>query len=242
VHKFIFFLLFNFSIVYGYAQDALKNSVLADSLVIMPKVDSSKGALKTKTIQYPKFYYLGIELIAPILSLNPKSNYRQLTLMSEANFKKNIWLTALISNDRATFSGSKLNYKSNTTSATFGLSQTFFPDNFKNDLDNAFAGLSYGLGYCRTGEATFIYEDIWGKQEGVIAANSSIAHWIEFSTGFRFHIFPKVQLGWRIQGKALLNPSTFETNIAPIHIANYGSGDKASAFGYQLIMAYRLHR
>jgi hypothetical protein len=242
VRKFILFLLFNFIIVLATAQVAVTNkSLQVDTLQTKLHTDSLKVIKKTTKRQYPEFYYFGLDLMAPILFVNTKSNYKQLTIFAETRFKKNIWATAMISGDNAVFAGSKLNYKSNTGSATFGLSQTFFPDNFKNDLDNAFAGLGYGLGYCRTSEATFVYEDIWGKQEGVISPNTSLAHWIEFTTGFRFHILPKIQLGWRVQGKALLNPTTFERNIAPIHIANYGSGDKASAFGYQLLIAYRWH-
>jgi hypothetical protein len=186
----------------------------------------------------PKALYVGIDAAKLVYNLLD-SNRLRIETYAELFLKNKNWITANVGFANAKFSSTALQYSSQSSGVLVGYAKSLFPFISDKDMDNAFIGFGYGFALNRVGEATYTISDIWGTTTGITPANTNVAHFAELDAGFRMAITKRFMLGWRIQGKTILNAKVFKT-IAPIYIANYGAGDKSTIFGYNLMATWRI--
>jgi Domain of unknown function (DUF6048) len=230
-------------------------SALKDSIA-MPKipsndtlktiVDSVQKATDSNILKKPKWYkswtpigiYIGADVAKIALSIANKNNTKIESII-DIYCKNTNWIGINVGYTNATFTSANLKYASQSSGLLFTIQKSLFPFVYKSDRDNAFIGIGYGIAFNRIGQATYDINDIWGATNGVIDANINTAHFVELNAGFRMAITNRIMIGWRMQGKTILNSKVF-SDISPITIANYGSGDKGSVFGYNLAVTYRV--
>jgi hypothetical protein len=209
-----------------------------DSVV---KNNSFIGKIKSSALfanSQPIALYVGIDAAKLAYNLFD-SNRLRIETCAELFLKNKNWITANVGFANAKFSSTALQYNSQSSGVLIGYAKSLFPFISDKDMDNAFIGVGYGFAVNRVGEATYTITDIWGTTTGITPANTNVAHFAELHAGFRMAITKRLMLGWRIQGKTLLNAKVF-TNISPIYIANYGAGDKSTIFGYNLMATWRI--
>jgi Domain of unknown function (DUF6048) len=182
--------------------------------------------------------YVGADVAKVATSLADKNNIKIESII-DIYCKNTNWIGVNVGYTSSSFGSANLQYSSRSSGALFTMQKSLFPFVYNSDRDNAFIGIGYGLAFNRIGEAIYKTNDIWGATNGIINANNNTAHFVELNAGFRMAITKHIMIGWRMQGKTILNSKIF-TDIAPITIANYGSGDKSAVFGYNLAVTYRV--
>ena len=198
---------------------------------------AKKDTIKTKNI--PHHLLLGIDFVKATINIFDK-NKTKLEAIAETELKNNNWLSLQIGYANAKYNSSILSYANNSYGMTFGISKAFFKKENSTDFDNGFAGINFGTAQTKINEAQYSITDYWGTTTGIVAANHHQTYWLEFCGGLRFEIIKRIIVGWRIQGKVILNPNAFSTS-SPIYIANYGQGDKQTVFNYNVFVTYKLY-
>ena len=133
-----------------------------------------------------------------------------------------------------------LSYQSTSSFFRVGIDKTLIKRAKLSDWDAAFAGIRYGVGFIRRGEAAYaIVDSVWGTATGTIPSKNFTAHWAELTGGVRVEILRHLQLGWNIRGRFLLNERSFR-ELSPVYIAGYGKGDKSTIFDFSFYVSYAL--
>ena len=195
--------------------------------------DTTKEIVSLKLEQEKKFRYfrVGADISKWLASL-VQNNYKEIEFAGDVLYKRNLFLAMELGTGNSRVQNEFLQYKSSNTFIRLGIDKTFFAKEHARDMDNAFVGFRYAFAPIVRKEAIFTMKDpIWGNNTGTIAPESFIAHWMELTGGFRLEVIPNIFVGWNIRVRTFLNPSRFE-KLAPFHVAGYGSGEKATAFGY----------
>jgi hypothetical protein len=214
------------------AANKIDSTLTKDSTQQIPKAPS-------KWLQWkPTAYFVGADVAKAAYNFADTSKFR-LEFVAEAFLKNTNWLTINIGITNAKFASEALQYNSQSSGVLVSMSKSLFPFINTKEMDNAFVGIGYGIAANTMSEATYTIKDIWGENIGTIPTSSKIAHFAELNLGFRLALNSKLMASWRIQGKALLNNKSF-TSIKPIYIANYGSGDASTSFGYNFVLTYRI--
>jgi Domain of unknown function (DUF6048) len=209
-------------------------------------VDTEKLAKDSVKIVKAKWYkawapigiYVGTDAAKLITNFTNKNSVKIESIV-DIYCKNTNWIGVNVGYTAASFTSAALQYSSRSSGVLVTMQKSLFPFVYGGDRDNAFIGIGYGVAVNRIGEAAYQINTIWGNSDGTVAANVNTAHFVELNAGFRMAITKKIMIGWRMQGKTILNNKVF-TNIAPITIANYGSGDKGSIFGYNFAITYRV--
>jgi hypothetical protein len=229
--KIIMCLLFCIGI-HNHAKAAILDTPAVDTTIVPPVAPS-------KWLQWrPTAYFVGTDVAKAIYNI-ADTNKLRVEFVAEAFLKNTNWLTVNIGISNAKYTTDLLRYNSKSSGVLISVSKSLFPFVNNKEMDNAFVGIGYGIASNTMSEASYTIKDIWGETNGVIPTSTKIAHFAELNLGFRIAITPRLMASWRIQGKALLNNKAF-TAIKPIYIANYGSGDGSTSFGYNFIVTYRL--
>jgi hypothetical protein len=233
IFRFCINILLAFCCFNAAAQDSIKAiSKSADSIVVQSK--------KAKAIYQwmPSSYYIGIDPIKALYNTidNNKQRYEAVV---ESYLKNGHWANVQIGYSSGKYNKAHLQYNTQSAGLILSAARTLFPKIKSDERDNAFIGIGYGASYYNNSNVAYVITDLWGTTSGSLNANKGIAHFAELNGGFRIGLTPRFMLGWRAQAKALLNNNTLNT-IAPIYIANYGAGDKSSAFGWNFMLAYKL--
>jgi hypothetical protein len=228
--QYCFSIVFCFCINFCNAQidtSTNKNIISKDSI-----------AKKHFKLTIPKHYYIGLD-IAKLFYNTIDPNKKRLEIAIDAPLQKSNWLTLNLGFASGKLKNDFIDYNSTSVGGSIGVNKSLFTPMHSKDVDNAFIGLAYGFAYNKTSEVNYTIKDIWGTSNGLIASKNIPTHWIELNAGFRFEITKNILLGWRIQGKTLLNQKVINS-IAPIYIAPYGNGDRVSTFGYNFLVQYKL--
>ena len=195
------------------------------------------GMTKDKDSLTKKFDYfrVGIDLSKVVASPLAK-DYNSYEFTFDVHYKKAIYYVADVGFGNSSVENTNMTFTSNNTFVRLGLDKTFFGQEFKGDMDNAFIGLRYGLGFVNRGAATYFIQDtVWGNTAGTIPKSNFIAHWVELGGGFRIELLKNIFLGWNIRVKTFVNPKKFE-QLPPAYLAGYGRSEKNTAFGYNFFL------
>ncbi len=196
---------------------------------------SSFAAKQDSLIKKFDYFRLGIDLSKIVVSPLAK-NYNAYEFTFDAHYKKDLFLVADFGFGNSEVSNQNMDFKSKNIFGRIGLDKTFFNQEFKGDMDNAFIGLRYGFGIVNRGEANYYIKDtVWGNTAGTMPPSNFIAHWLELGGGFRIEIVKNIFLGWNVRAKTFINPKKFE-ELPPSYLAGYGRSEKNTAFGYNFYL------
>lgn len=194
-----------------------------------------RAANKDSTEQKFDYFRIGIDL-SKVLASPLAKNYNAYEFTADVHFRRDLWLVADAGFGNSFVANTNLQYKSSNAFLRLGLDKTFFNQEHKGDLDNAFVGLRYGASRVNRGEAVyFIRDTVWGNSAGAIPGAAFTAHWLELVGGFRIEIVKNIFLGWNIRAKTFINPKKF-AQLPPPYLAGYGPGEKNTAFGYNFYL------
>ena len=204
--------------------------------IIAQTTDSAQIKQKEKVVKYD-YYRVGVDVSKFVLS--PLSeNFNTYEFTFDAHYKKDIFWVADFGFGNSKIDNKNITFHSNNTFVRIGVDKTFFNQEFKGDMDNAFIGLRYGIGFVNRSAATYYVQDtVWGNTAGNIDKASFAAQWVELGGGFKMEIVKNIFLGWNIRVKTFINPKKFE-KLPPAYIAGYGVAEKNTAFGYNLFLLY----
>jgi Domain of unknown function (DUF6048) len=224
-------------------KDTIKKEAVGNTNLTLKKLTKTSDTIAIKNNNVlgnwmPVAYYVGIDAAKAVYNIVDKDRLR-LECLTEAFLKNTNWFTIQVGMANAKFASNLLQYSSNSSGMLLSTSKSLFPFNNATEMDNAFVGIGYGVATNQISEAKYKIADVWGVTNGVIPSSNKIAHFAELNLGFRVGITQRLMASWRIQGKAILNNNNFNS-IAPIYIANYGSGDKSTSFGYNFVLTYRV--
>ncbi|MDI9319731.1 MAG: DUF6048 family protein [Phycisphaerales bacterium] len=135
---------------------------------------------------------------------------------------------------------SDLKYKTNNTFLRLGMDKPLFVRKQAQDWGMGFVGFRYALGFVHRDAAQYTTNDgLGGIISGTIPAADFTAHWMELTGGMRIELVKNVFAGWNVRVKFLLNPTSFG-ELKPAYITGFGSGDKNTAFDYNVYIGYAL--
>ncbi len=141
--------------------------------------------------------------------------------------------------------GSDVNYadlKYSTTNyfTRLGFNKSILYRESAKDWDMMFIGLrAAGAGITRSSASYSTTDSVWGNVSGVTGGQSFAAIWAEVTTGMRVELFRGLMAGWNLRGKFLMNGRSFD-DLAPMHIAGFGKGDKTANFDFNLYLCYAI--
>ncbi len=205
-----------------------------------------KDSTNNKTTAWQKFkqdykpisVWLGVDIIKTPYTLLDKDKLRLEASVESFLTNKN-WATLQMGIANAKFAAPQLTYQSTSIGAVASLGKSLFGYLYNKDVDNAFVGLGYGISYSRVAEATYTIADLWDTQNGIVPASNRLVQFAEINAGFRIALAPKWIVGWRMQAKAMLS-NTNSSSLPALYVANYGSGEKSTAFGFNCLLQYQL--
>jgi hypothetical protein len=210
-------------------------SVLADSLI--KKSDSIVVLSNKKRFTINKLY-VGIDPSKLVYNLFDSKKTR-IEGHFDAHINKNIIVNGTLGYVNARLNNDRLIMNTNSVGAAVDVCRSLFPKMGEYDLDFAYIGVGYGFSFSRISAIDYKITDLWGTYSGTVPASNKGLHWLQLSAGFMMQVLPRIHAGWRVHGKALLNQSSLQ-DVAPLYSAPYGAGDKATIFGYNLMLSYRL--
>ena len=141
--------------------------------------------------------------------------------------------------------GSDVNYadlKYSTTNyfTRLGFNKSILYRESAKDWDMMFIGLrAAGAGVTRSSASYSTADSVWGNVSDVTGGKSFAAVWAEVTTGMRVELVRGLMAGWNLRGKFLMNGRSFD-NLAPLHIAGFGKGDKTANFDFNLYLCYAI--
>lgn len=133
-----------------------------------------------------------------------------------------------------------LKYKTNNSFVRLGMDKALFPRKVAQDWGLGFFGLRYGIAAVQRQTANYTTDDgLGGQTFGTIPSANFTAHWLELAGGMKIELVKGLFAGWTVRAKFLLNQKAFG-DLKPAYLAGYGFGEKATAFDYNLYLAYGL--
>ena len=201
--------------------------------------DEDSVEVKKPKIKEPTFTYYRIGLdVSKLVASVAQKNYKVVEAQLDTRYKRDLFFALELGTGNSVVENEYITYKSSNSFARVGLDKTFFRADFKQDMDNAFIGLRYGIAAIKRSASTYnIYDAVWGNTSGTIDGANFVAHWLEINAGFRLEIVKNIFAGWNIRAKTFINPRKFE-KLPPAYVAGYGRGDKNTAFGYNFYILY----
>lgn len=140
----------------------------------------------------------------------------------------------------ATVNYPDLRYNTNNYFSRIGFNKSVLYRESEKDWDLMFIGLRAAGGNLSRSAASYtIVDTVWGNASGTAVSKSFPVFWAEITTGMRVELLPNVMAGWNLRGKFLMNGRSF-ADLAPLHIAGFGRGDKNSNFDFNLYLVYAL--
>jgi Domain of unknown function (DUF6048) len=244
--QFCFSIILVFNLCVCTAQ--VKDSIASKSIVLdaaakvavdsfTKKADSISILLKKKKFTINKLY-VGMDPSKLVFNLFDSSKTR-IEGHCDVHINKNVIVNTTFGYVNARLNNARLNMNTNSIGASADVCKSLFSKMGAYDFDFAFIGVGYGFSLSRISDINYNISDLWGTYSGTIPATTKGLHWLQLSAGFMMQLHPKVHAGWRVHGKAILNQSNLQ-DVAPLYSAPYGAGDKATIFGYNLMLSYRI--
>lgn len=133
-----------------------------------------------------------------------------------------------------------LKYTTTNYFARAGFNKSVLYRESEKDWDMMFIGLRLAGGTLSRSAASYtIVDTVWGNATGLSPQKSFPVFWVEITTGTRVELARNLMAGWNIRGKFMMNGRSF-SDLAPLHIAGFGRGDKNSSFDFNLYLVYAL--
>ncbi|MCC7029264.1 MAG: hypothetical protein IT257_03090 [Chitinophagaceae bacterium] len=198
-------------------------------------LQTAPAAVKDSTEKKFDYFRIGVDL-SKLLASPLAKDYNAYEFTIDLHYRRDLYLVADAGFGNSVISNTNLTYKSRNTFLRFGLDKTFFNQEYKRDLDNAFVGLRYGVSLVNRSEAEYFIKDtVWGNSSGRIQSADFTAQWLELVGGFRIELLKNIFLGWNIRARTFVNPKKF-AQLPPGYIAGYGRGEKNTSFGYNFYL------
>jgi hypothetical protein len=218
-------------------KNAIAQSEVKDSVGTAPV---SENRWKKFSAGWKPLHTYAVLDASKILGSALNTSNTQIELGLDMFCRNKNWAFVSLAQNFSNFSNTALQYTSQSTGGTVAFAKSLFPFVHDADQDNAFVGIGYGLAWSRVGEVTYQIKDVWGVNNGTVNPRNGFTHSAQLLAGFRMRLSPKVIAGWQMSGRVLLNESAFP-EVPPLQIANFGAGDKGTAFGYNLMIGYKIH-
>jgi hypothetical protein len=133
-----------------------------------------------------------------------------------------------------------LKYTTTNSFARIGFNKSILYRESPSDWDMMFVGFRAGAANVNRSAANYYVADsVWGAFSGVTAPQNFMAVWAEITAGMRVELFRGLMAGWNVRGKFLMNGKSFN-ELAPLHIAGFGKGDKNANFDLNLFVSYAI--
>jgi hypothetical protein len=133
-----------------------------------------------------------------------------------------------------------LRYTTNNYFVRAGFNKNILSRESNHDWDMMFAGLRAGFAGINRSEANYVVADsLWGIIEGVSAAKSFPALWLELNLGMRVELYKSIMAGWNVRSKFIMNGKSFR-DLQPLYISGFGRGDKNAVFDFNLYLCYAI--
>ena len=181
---------------------------------------------------------IGIDLVR-LGANNYYTDRKGYELHADYYFKNDFYLTA-----EGGWGNSKVNYTDlkYTTSNSFfqaGFNKSILTREGKKDWDMMMIGMRAGFAPINRSSVTyFVADSVWGSTPLQTAGSERYtAVWLEVTAGMRVELFKGIMAGWNLRGKFLMNSKSFK-DPAPLYIAGYGRGDKATSFVFNVYLSY----
>ncbi len=182
---------------------------------------------------------IGVDIMHPVLNKYVTNKY---TYEAEAQYylKNEYYAVAEAGWGGADVDYTDLKYTTTNNFARIGFNKSILYRESAEDWDMMFIGLRAAMANVnRSASAYVVYDSVWGNVSGFSQAKSFNAVWAEVTTGIRVGLFKGLMAGWNIRGKFLMNGKSFK-DLAPLHIAGYGKGDKNANFDISMYVSYAI--
>lgn len=183
---------------------------------------------------------LGIDLFHPVMAqwVTDRTTYE-----GEATWylKKNEYYAVVEGGwGSSTVNYPDLKYTTSNYFARAGFNKSVLFRESEKDWDMMFIGLrAAGGGLSRSAASYTIVDTVWGNVTGLSPQKTFPVFWVEITMGTRVELVHNLMAGWNVRGKFMMNGRSF-SDLAPLHIAGFGRGDKNSSFDFNLYLVYAL--
>ncbi len=135
-----------------------------------------------------------------------------------------------------------LRYASTNAFVRVGVDKSFIKRLFPKDWDGGIFGVRLAAAPTRQSAVSFTAANpIWGPVSGNQEAVNRLFYWTELTGGIRLELLPRFFTGWNIRVKYLFN-TLDEARPTPGYIAGYGTGDKNTAFDFNVWVMWAFRR
>lgn len=221
-------------------SNALSVTPKTDSISIASSTEdsSAKEQVKEKKQKLHQVR-IGFDIAAiPFNFMHPSR--RGYEFQADYNWKDNVSWAAEAGWGTGNVNYPFLEYTTNGAFVRLGVEQNLLSVLNIGDFDNAFAGVRYGMGFGKLGDAVYKVPSLFGGvSEGSAPGQAYFVHWGEIVGGVKVGIWKSLYAGWTVRGKFLFNSGTFKEH-SPNYIPGFGKGDKKSSFGFNFYLSYGL--
>lgn len=134
-----------------------------------------------------------------------------------------------------------LKYTASNSFLQAGFNKSILTREGKKDWDMMMIGMRAGFAPINRGAVTYMIADpVWGNTlMQTVGSERYTALWLEVTGGMRVELYKGIMAGWNLRGKFLMNGKSFK-DPAPLYIAGYGRGDKATSFVFNVYLSYAI--
>jgi hypothetical protein len=235
--QYIFIAIFSALLFVGSSPVALAQTV-TDTTTVHDSTVKPKTKYLEKSGHQLCFAY---DITRPIISA-VYSDRQDAGFAVDYYLRKEVYLVA-----EGGWGGSEVNYdflKYNTKNnyVTFGINKSLLKRTSSKDWDMAFMGVRLGFADIQRSSANYqITDTLWSNQiiSKSLPGENLLGYWVEVTGGMRVELAKHFFLGWTIRGRFLMSASAF-SQLAPLYIAGYGTGDKNSVFDFNFYATYAI--
>lgn len=182
---------------------------------------------------------LGVDILQPVIN-NMVKNRRTFEGEVSYYYKNEYYLVAEAGWGGSDVAYTDLQYTTTNSFARLGFNKSILYRESPRDWDMMFIGLrAAAANIGRSAAAYTVTDSVWGNIAGFSPEKSFTAVWAEITTGIRVELVKGLMAGWNIRGKFLMNGKSFR-DLAPLHIAGFGKGDKNANFDFNLYLSYAI--
>lgn len=181
---------------------------------------------------------LGVDVFHPVISAMAKNRSTYEGEVSWYLKKNEYYLVAEGGWGSAKADFPDLKYNTDNYFGRIGFNKSVLYRESERDWNMMFIGLRAAAAGVSRGAASYVvYDSVWGSSMGTGPAKNFSAVWAEFTTGMRVDVAAGLMAGWNVRGKFMMNARSF-SDLAPLHIAGFGRGDKNSSFDFNFYLVY----
>ena len=201
--------------------------------------DSTVKENKPVTLQPGRQLSVGFDVMGPVIN-NLVTNRYGLEGAIDYYLKNEYYAVLEGGAGRSEVNYTDLKYTTNNFFVRAGFNKNILTRESNHDWDMMFAGLRAGFASVNRSEADYVVADsLWGINEGISAARSFPALWLELNLGMRVELYKGIMAGWNVRSKFIMNGKSFR-DLQPLYISGFGRGDKNAVFDFNLYLSYAI--